>query len=164
MGDADLPITVTVMETRNLKASVYTDTDDQIATGKAWEEWLEGIWEFRYFKITDPAKKKDALIIYEGTEVARLEKSLPNPTQEDLNEYEWLKTKRNNYFSPKKNKHHTRYLFLRMKPTSGETTAAYRARLREKGPWVHKFGKNYEERIWEHLIQTNDSQKSINKK
>ena len=153
MGDADPPIAVTVVtETRNLKASVFTHADDQIATGKAWEEWLEGIErEFKYFKITDPADKKDALIIYGEKEVARLEKSLPNPTQEDLNEYMRLKTKLNNYFTPKKNKHHTRYLFSRMKPTAGETTAAYAARLREKAHEC-EFGENYEERILEHLI------------
>ena len=135
MGDADPPIAVTVvMETRNPKTSLFTHADDQIATGKAWE-WLEGIKrEFRYFKITDPANKKDALIIYGGKEVARLEKSLPNPTQEDLNEYQWLKSKLNYYFTPKKNKHHARYLFSQMKLTSGETTAAYAARLREIGP------------------------------
>ena len=34
--------------------------------------------ELRYFKITEPADKKDALIIYKGKEIARLEKSLPN--------------------------------------------------------------------------------------
>ena len=34
--------------------------------------------ELRYFKITEPADKKDVLIIYKGKEIARLEKSLPN--------------------------------------------------------------------------------------
>ena len=40
---------------------------------------------------TAPIGKKDALIIYGGKEISRLEKSLPDPTVEDaesLNEYE----------------------------------------------------------------------------
>ena len=42
----------------------------------------------------DPLDKKDALLIYGGKEIARLEKSLPNPTDE-LNNYEKLKKKLN---------------------------------------------------------------------
>ena len=63
-------------------------SEDQISTGKAWEKWLEGIErEFRYFNINDPMSKKDAMIILGGRELARLEKSLPNPTGAGLNEY-----------------------------------------------------------------------------
>ena len=72
--------------------------------------------ELRYFKISDPADKKDALIIYGGKEIARLEKSLPDP-HEDLYTYDKLKSKLNNYFTPKKNKHHARYLFLKLRPS-----------------------------------------------
>ena len=45
------------------------------AVGKAWQEWLEGIErEFRFFKISEAVDKKDAMIIYGGNEIARLEK------------------------------------------------------------------------------------------
>ena len=122
--------------------------------------------ELRYFKITEPADKKDALIIYKGKEIARLEKSLPNPPGE-LDEYDKLKTKLNNYFTPKKNKHHARYLFLKLRPNHGETVAAYATRLREKANEC-EFEENSDERILEHLIQTTHNrtliQKAINKK
>ena len=87
--------------------------------------------EFRYFKITEPLDKKDALIIYGGKEIARLEKSSLNPT-DGRNDYEKLRKKLNDYFKPKKNKHHARYVFLKMRPAHGETTNAYAACLREK--------------------------------
>ncbi|XP_038054673.1 uncharacterized protein LOC119726895 [Patiria miniata] len=165
-GQQPVPITV-VTETRNLKSQPFTHPDDQISTGNAWEEWLEGIErEFRYFKISSPIDKKDALIIYGGKEIARLEKSLPNPGDVD-DVYEKLKTKLNSYYTPKKNKHHARYLFLKMRPTPQETTMAYAARLREKAIQC-EFGDTRDDRILEHLIQTITSksliQKAINKK
>ena len=73
------PTTVRVItETRNLRSPPFIAPEEPCATGNVWEEWLEGIErEFRYFKITDPVDKKDALIIYGGKQVAKLEKSLP---------------------------------------------------------------------------------------
>ena len=39
----------------NLRVQHFIVRDDQISTGKAWEEWLEEIErEFQYFNITDP--------------------------------------------------------------------------------------------------------------
>ena len=53
-----------VTESRNLKTEPFISRDDYISTRKAWEEWLEGTErEFRYFNITDPMNKKDAMII-----------------------------------------------------------------------------------------------------
>jgi hypothetical protein len=47
--------------------------------GKQWEEWIEEIErEFRYFRITELIDKKDALLIYGGKEIVRLNKSLKN--------------------------------------------------------------------------------------
>ena len=138
------PVTI-ITESRNLKAQPFTPGDDQFTTGKVWDEWLEEIErEFRFFRITD--HKKDALLIYGGKEISRLEKSLPNPMGE-LNEYEKLKKKLNDYFMPKKNKHYARYLFLKMKQsTHGETTTMYAARLREKANEC-EFGTACEDRI-----------------
>ena len=72
-----------------------------------------------------------------------------------LDEYRKLKTKLNDYFIPKKNKHYARHMFLKMRPELEETTVAYATRLREK---VHDctFNSNYDERILELLIQTTD--------
>ena len=121
-----------IAATRNLKSQPFNPGDDPIGTGKAWNDWLEEMKrEFRYFKITEPLDKKDALIIYGGKEIAGLEKSLPNPT-DGGNDYEKLRKKLNDYFKPKKNKHHARYVFLKMRPAHGETTNAYAACLREK--------------------------------
>ena len=121
---AAAPVQV-ITATRNLKSQPFIPGDDPIVEGKAWDYWLEEIeWEFIYFKITEPLNKKDALIIYGGKEIARLEKSLPNPT-DGTNNYEKLRKKLNEYFKPKKNKHHARYVFLKMRPTHDETTNAY---------------------------------------
>ena len=136
-----------ITQTRNLRARPFVPEDDQINTGRAWDDWLNEIErEFRYFWITHPFDKKDALVVYGGKEIARLEEeSLPDPAGE-LNEYEKLKKKLNKYFTPKKNKHHARYLLFKMKPARGETTMAYAARLREKGN-ESEFGTNCDDRI-----------------
>ena len=69
-----------ITESRNLRALPFRPSEDQLSNGKAWEDWLDGIErEFRYFKITNALDKKDAMIIYGGQELARLEKSLPDP-------------------------------------------------------------------------------------
>lgn len=109
---ATAPVTI-ITESRNLKAQPFVPGDDQLTTGKIWDEWLEEIErEFRFFRITDPVDKKDALLIYGGKVISRLEKSLPDPMDE-LNEYEKLKRKLNDYFMPKKGKHYAKYLFLK---------------------------------------------------
>ena len=76
------------------------------------------------------------MIIYRGQEFARPEKSLPDPEQPEgegnqMDDYEKLKMKLNGYYLSKRNKHHARYVFLKMKPQHGESTASYAARLLE---------------------------------
>ena len=56
---------------------------------------------------------------------------MPNPT-DGANYYEKLRKKPIDYFKPKKNKHHARYVFLKIRPAHDKTTNAYAARLREK--------------------------------
>ena len=64
MADREQRVTV-INETRNLKTGPFMHPDDQISTGKAWEEWIDGLErEFRYFRITSADDKADALIIY----------------------------------------------------------------------------------------------------
>ena len=100
-GETAPPTVRVITETRNLRSLPFIAPEDPCATGNAWQEWLEGIErEFRYFKVTDPIDKKDALIIYGGKEVAKLEKSLPDP--ETGNPYEKMRTKLNNHYLPKK--------------------------------------------------------------
>ena len=61
------------MESKHLKVKSFVSTDSAISTGQAWEESLE--------EIEEAADKKDAMIIYGRQELARLEKSLPDPEQ-----------------------------------------------------------------------------------
>ena len=148
-----------VTKTRNLRTQPFIIPDEMNAVGKAWQEWLEGIErEFRFFKISEAVDKKDAMIIYGGNGIARLEKSLPDPETGDV--YTKLRTKLNSHFTQKKNKHHARYLFLKMRPHVGETISAYAARLREKAKEC-EFGDTFDERILEHVIQTIDNKKII---
>ena len=118
--------------------------------------------EFRYFRISNPIDRKDALIIYGGKEIARIEKSLPDPADPDgdMNDYEKLRKKLNDYFSPKRNKHYARYMFLKLRPLAGEATVSYAARLREK-VYECEFGNTFDDRILEHLIQTIENQQLI---
>ena len=138
---------------------------DQLSTGKLWEDWLESIErEFRVFRIAGPTDKKDALIIYGGSEIARLEKSLPDPEdhRRQLDSYEKLRVKLNAYSMPKKNKHYARYIFLKTRPEAGEATVTYATRLREKAIEC-EFGDTQDEIILEHLIQTIENQHLIQK-
>ena len=158
---AQLPVIHVVTETRNLKSTPFIIPEDNNIIRGEWEDWLDGIERgFRYFKITEPADKTDALIIYGGKEISRLAKSLPDPN--DGNSYETLKTKLNNYFVPKQDKHHARYQFLKEKPAPGESITAYTTRLREKAKRC-EFGEANDERILEHIIQTIDDKAIIHK-
>ena len=155
-------VTVIATESRNLRALPFQPTEDQLTTGKAWEEWLDDIErEFRYFRIGNPADRKDAMIIYGGKEIARLEKSLPDPVDAS-NGYEKLRKKLNDYFLPKQNKHYARYVFLKMRPLAGEATISYAARLRENA-YACEFKDTFDDRILEHLIQTIENQHLIQK-
>ena len=150
---------------RNLRIQPFTVDEDHIATGEKWDNWLEELErEMRFFRISDAADKKDAMLIYGGTEIRRLEKSLQDPEEGDV--YAKLQSKLNNYFAPKKNVHYARYLFLKMKPHTGESTVSYAARLREKSKSCDFHDDD--ERILEHIIQTTDNtdlvRKVLNKK
>ena len=133
----------------------------QQSNEKRWSEWLEGLErEFRYFRIDDTNDKKDALIIYGGKEVARLAKTLPDPTvkpdyalqTEQLDAYTRVKWKITDFYTVKKNKHHSRFLFNNMKQEHGEGVVSYATRLRERATEC-EF-ENLEDRILEHLILT----------
>ena len=161
---ADNNIVTIISESRNLRALPFRPTENQLSVGKEWEEWLDAIErEFRYFRINSPADRKDALIIYGGTEIARLEKTLPdNDPDGNLDDYQKVKQKLNDYFQPKRNKHHARYIFLKSRPEAGETIVAYATRLREKAQGCD-FGSSNDDRILEHLIQTIEEQYLIQK-
>ena len=146
---------------RNLKINPFTVDEDHLATGEKWDEWLDELErEMRFFRINHAADKKDAMLIYGGVEIRRLDKSLRDPRGED-DIYSKLKGKLNDYFAPKKNAHYSRYMFLKMRPQSGESTVSYAARLREKAKNCD-FHDN-DERILEHIIQTTENQELVRK-
>ena len=108
-----------VTETRNLPIKQFKP-QDSLSVGRDWQIWLEEIErEFRYFRIDTPTDKKDALLIFGGKDIAYLEKYLPDPDG-ILDEYQKLKKKLNAYFLPRRNKYLARYLFLEMRPRTGE--------------------------------------------
>ena len=148
-----------VTERRNLLIQPFKPTD-RLSVGKAWREWLEEIEiEFRYYRINTPTDKKDALLIFGGRELRRLDKYLPD-LADNLDEYQRTRKKLNDYYLPRRNIYFERYLFLKMRPTPGERTVAYGTRLREKASECD-FGDSCEDRILEHLIQTVDNQTLI---
>ena len=59
-----------ITKSRNLKTLTFRIAEDQLSTGKVWEDWLESIErEFRYFRITEAQDRKDALIINGGKKI-----------------------------------------------------------------------------------------------
>jgi hypothetical protein len=151
--DRGEPQRITVVtETRNLRTLLFVQIEDPLSTGKQWEEWIEGNErEFRYFRITEPVDKKDALLIYGSKEIVRLNKRLKNERAEELDEYAVLK-----------NKHHARYTFLRTKQERREKIGSYVSRLREKANDC-EFGETMQERILEQCIQSVDNKELIRK-
>ena len=148
-----------VAERRNLLIQPFKPTD-RLSAGKAWREWLEEIErEFRYYRINTPNEKKDALLIFGCRELRRLDKYLPD-LADNLDEYQKIRKKLNDYYLPRRNIYFERYLFTKMRPTPGERTVAYGTRLRKKASECD-FGDSCEDRILEHLIQTVDNQTLI---
>lgn len=145
---------------RNLRINPFMVDEDHLATGEKWDEWLEELErEMRFFRISEAVDKKDAMLIYGGAEIRRLEKSLQDPREGDV--YTKLKDKLTDYFSPKKNVHYARYLFLKMRPLPGENTVSYAARLREKS--VNCSFPDTDDRILEQIIQTTDNAELVRK-
>ena len=86
---------------RNLRINPFTVDEDHIAIGEKWDEWLDELErEMRFFRIKDPEDKKDAMLIYGGAEISKLEKSLQDPTDGDV--YAKLKGKWTDYVASKK--------------------------------------------------------------
>ena len=156
-----------VFVSRTLRTQPFIPTTEE--TAEAWTDWLEGLErELRFLKIENAEDKKDAMLIYGGKEIVRLEKTLPDAAAEDppLDAYGKLRKKLNGYFIAKKNKHHSRYIFNKLKQAEGESIISYATRLREKAKEC-EF-ENQDDRILEHLIQTVDNRillrKAISKK
>ncbi|KAL9952955.1 hypothetical protein ACROYT_G040288 [Oculina patagonica] len=91
--------------------------------GRVWKEWIE---EITYFEITEIKDRVSALKIYGGKEIKKLARNLPETTPVvGDNDYKKLKRKLDNYFLPKKNKHHGRFTFSKQKPVEGASVVTY---------------------------------------
>ena len=108
------PTTIRVFSTgKSLKIEPFKIPENPLEIGRAWEEWIEDFEEeTSYFEITKVRDQVSALKIYGGQEIKKLAHNLPDtaPVEAD-DDYKKLKRKLNNYFLPKKNKHHARYTF-----------------------------------------------------
>ena len=153
---------ITIVTTRELPILPFKAPENHLARGLAWNKWLEEIErQFRFFGIESPSDMKDALLIYGGKDLVRLERYLPD-ADDKLDEYETLKKKLNYYYVPRINKHYKRFLFLKMRPKQGESILSYATRLRERANCC-QFHDTCEDRILEHLIQTIDNEALIRK-
>ena len=99
------------------------------------------------------------MLIYGGVNIRGLEKSFARPWRWRF--VQQIEREVNCYFSPKKNIHYSRYLFLKMRPHIGESTIACAARLREKA--VNCEFHDRDGLILEHIIQTSDKSQLIRK-
>ena len=129
--------------------------EDQIANGDAWINWMDDFTrQLRYFRISDAVDQLDALLIYGGPEVKRLCRSLEDPKIKGT-EFDKALEKLTRHFTPKKNKHYSRYTFFKMRPQLNETTVEYASRLREKALTCGFL--DMDDRILDHLMQTTES-------
>ena len=128
---------------RNLRINQVTVDDDYLATGEKWEEWLEELErELRFFRIRTPEDNRDAVLIFGGKEIRRLNKCLQDPNGDDI--YTRLKSKLTSYFEPMKNVHYARHVFI-----------SFAARLREKA--INCAFHDCDERILEQIMQTTEN-------
>ena len=103
--------TNTVVTSRKRPILPFNAAESRLSIGKAWDEWLEEVErQFRLLRINITSDKKEALLIYSGRELVRLEHTLPD-TNDSLDEYEILKKKLSDYCPPRRNKFYERYLF-----------------------------------------------------
>ena len=154
-GEATTQSNIRVLATsKALKIEPFRIPDDHLKVGRAWEEWIEDFEdEITYFEIKEIRDKISALKIYDGPELKKLARNLPDPAPiEADDDYQMLKRKLNNHFLPKKNKHHARYTFSKQRMESHESIVTYAARMREARDC--EFGDQTDDRILEHLIQT----------
>ena len=74
-----------------------------------------------------------------------------NDTGGNLDGYQKVKKKLNDYIVPKRNKQYGRYMYLKSRSEAGEAIVAYVTRLREKALGCG-FGSSNDDGILEHLI------------
>ncbi|EDO34966.1 predicted protein [Nematostella vectensis] len=133
MGENEQPREIRVLTSgKFLRIQPFSIPTNQLEIGRAWKEWLEDFEEeVEYFEIKTTEDKVRAMKIYGGPEIKKLARNLPEPTPSaDDNDFTRMKTKLNNHFLPKKNKHHARYTFNKQKMETNESIVTYAARTR----------------------------------
>lgn len=138
--------------------------EDKLLIGPKWDDWIEDIEEeMALQKVNDPDDKKRCVTRYGGSSIRKLVKHLPESVnippdtpQEDIdNPYLKAKRKLEDYFKPKRNKHHGRYIFNAERQKPNESISSYCARLREKAnDCQFRDLDETNDRILEHLLHT----------
>ena len=121
-GHALNPTEIRVLSVgKSLKIEPFKIPENPLKVGRAWREWIEDFEdETSYFEITEIRDRVNALKIYCGKEIKKLARNLPETALVvGDDDYKKLKTKLNNHFLPKKNKHHARYTFNKQKQIAG---------------------------------------------
>ena len=151
-GAAANATTVTVT-TRQLNIQPFSISDDN-ETALCWDKWKQNIErQFRFFRLEDPERKKDGLIIYGGQQIADLEDTLPDlPNDDGANVYTQMIKKLDKHFLPRKNKDYARFQFGNLTQNSNKSMAKYYARIRDTARKCEFSNEN--ESIRDHVIKT----------
>lgn len=115
-----------------------------------WEKWLRSFTLYSAAEeITDKVKKKNKLLHLGGSQLQEVVFNIPGALvevdgKEEINIYDVLVEKLNEYFSPKRNTTFERHLFRNITSIEGENFNKFLLRLRQQ---VAKcsFGKTKEE-------------------
>ena len=165
-GHAPNPREIRVFSTgKSLRIEPFKIPENPLEVGRARREWIEDFEdETSYFEITEIRDRVSALKIYGGKEIKELARNLPDtaPVVGD-DDYKQLKRKLDNYFLPKKNKHHERFTFSKQRPIEGESVITYAARLHEKSKDC-EFGEQTDDRVLETVKDSELVKRIIQKK
>ena len=150
-GHAPNPTEIRVFSTgKSLRIEPFKIPENPLEVGRAWREWIEDFEdETSYFEITEIRDRVSAVKIYGGKEIKKLARNLPDtaPVVGD-DDYKQLKRKLDNYFLPKKNKHHGRFTFSKQRPIEGESVITYAARLREENQRIASSASKQTTESW----------------
>ena len=120
------------MTTRELRILPFIAPENHLARGIALNKWLEKIErQLRFFGIDTPSNMKDALLIYGGKDLVRLERYL-HDADAKLDEYETLMRKLNDYYVPRINKHYGHFFIPQYETKATRLNFSYATGLLEK--------------------------------
>ncbi|XP_049316516.1 uncharacterized protein LOC125779294 [Bactrocera dorsalis] len=112
------------------------DNIDKALVRSEWERWFRSFSLYLQAEdISDVAKKKNKLLHLGGPQLQEVAFNIPGALvegNEELNSFEVLVAKLDEYFSPKRNSTFERHLFRNLSPVEGENFNKYLLRLRHQ--------------------------------